>query len=49
MGEPARNYSWEPFQPGNTLSLRHAAYSEGVIQPLADDLAHHLLERRVDG
>jgi hypothetical protein len=48
MGEPARNYSWEPFQPGHTLSLRHGAYSEGVLQPLADDLAHDLLERRPD-
>lgn len=48
MGESARNYSWEPFKPGHTLSLRHGAYSGRMIEPLAADLARALLDRRPD-
>jgi hypothetical protein len=48
VGEPARGYSWEPFQPGHTLSLRHGAYSGQMIEPLAEDLVRDLLERRPD-
>lgn len=32
-----------PFQPGHTLSMRHGAYSERRIGPLAEQLAADLL------
>jgi hypothetical protein len=35
MGEPARGYSWEPFRPGNTVALRHGAWSPRKVEPLA--------------
>lgn len=38
MGEPARGYSREPFQPGNTVARRHGAYSEREIGPLAEEV-----------
>lgn len=38
MGEPARGYSWEPFQPGHEKSMRHGARSERRWRPLADEL-----------
>lgn len=39
MGVPARRYSWEPFQPGHTVSLRHGAYSPRRVDPLAAEYA----------
>ena len=30
-GGPARGYSWEPFKPGNTVSLKHGAGTRGCI------------------
>jgi hypothetical protein len=27
----ARNYSWPPFEVGNTASLAHGAYSRRVV------------------
>ena len=39
MPGDARRYSWAPFEPGHTLTLRHGASSPRVIQPLADELA----------
>ncbi len=35
---PARGYSWKPFEPGHTISLRHGARSARVLQPIADQL-----------
>jgi hypothetical protein len=48
MTGEARGYKWRDAWPGNPLALKHGAYSEGIIQPLADDLAAALLERRPD-
>jgi hypothetical protein len=48
MTGEARGYKWRDAWPGNTLALVHGASSEGIIQPLADDLAAALLERRPD-
>jgi hypothetical protein len=48
VGEEARGYKWRDAWPGNTLALKHGAYSEGFMQPLADDLSQDLLERRPD-
>lgn len=44
MGEPARGYSWAPFEPGHTLTLQHGAYSPRTIQPVAEALAADLVE-----
>lgn len=41
--ERAANYTWEPFQPGNALSIRHGASSERVVAPLANELAAWLV------
>lgn len=35
----ARGYSWPPATAGNTLALRHGAYSPRTLQPLAEQLA----------
>jgi len=35
---PARGYSWPPFEPGNTSSLKHGAYSPRQIAPIAAQL-----------
>lgn len=43
MGEPARGYSWAPFEPGNTVSLRHGAYSPRSISPVAGGLVAELV------
>jgi hypothetical protein len=43
-GGPRRGYSWPPFQPGHTLSLKHGATSPRVLQPVADRLAAGLGE-----
>lgn len=44
MGEPARNYSWPPWEPGNTAALTHGADSPRQVQPLADRIAAELVE-----
>jgi hypothetical protein len=41
---PARGYSWPPFEPGNTKSLVHGAYSERVVAPRAEALMTSVLE-----
>jgi hypothetical protein len=33
-----RGYSWEPFKPGHTLTLRHGAWSPRHIDPRAREL-----------
>jgi hypothetical protein len=43
---PARGYSWPPFQPGHTLSLRHGARSPRTYQPLARELVAGVLVER---
>lgn len=30
MSEPARAYSWPPFEPGNTVARRHGAFAADV-------------------
>lgn len=42
MTTPARHYRWEPFQPGHTLSLRHGAFSERAVSPLAARIVDQL-------
>ncbi|QMU22885.1 hypothetical protein [Gordonia rubripertincta] len=42
-GAPARGYSWEPFKPNHTKSVKHGAYSERLIAPLAAEIANTLL------
>ncbi|MFC7448669.1 P27 family phage terminase small subunit [Rhodococcus daqingensis] len=41
---PARGYSWEPFKPGHTKSLKHGARSERVIAPLTAEIANGLMQ-----
>lgn len=38
MGEPARGYSWQPFAPGHTASLKHGADSPRNVAPVAAEL-----------
>jgi hypothetical protein len=44
----SRDYRWQPFQPGNALSVRHGATSEKVVDPVAAELGEGLVERRPD-
>jgi hypothetical protein len=46
--ERAERYIWEPFQPGNALSIRHGAGSERVVAPLANELASWLVAEYPD-
>ncbi len=39
---PARNYSWPPFEDGNTAALTHGAYSESVVTERAAQVTHNL-------
>jgi hypothetical protein len=41
---PARGYSWPPFEPGNVKSLKHGADSPRVIREEAVAVHAHLLE-----
>lgn len=41
-GLPARGYSWPPFEAGNTVALRHGAWSPRSVAPIADKLAAQL-------
>lgn len=34
-GTPARGYSWPPFTAGNEAAVRHGAYSESRLAPVA--------------
>lgn len=43
-GTPTRGYSWEPFQPGHTLTLKHGAYSERLVEPRAREIAQGLAD-----
>jgi len=42
--EPARGYSWPPFEEGNTVALRHGGYSESAITARAAEVTHHLFD-----
>ncbi len=41
---PARNYSWAPFEKGNTVAVRSGAYSPRLIAEAARPLAQALVE-----
>lgn len=43
-GVPVRNYSWPPFEPGHTLSLKHGVYSARTWKPLAAAIIAELPE-----
>lgn len=43
-GAPARGYTWEPFQPGHTLTLKHGAYSERLVEPRALEIAQGMAD-----
>jgi hypothetical protein len=42
-GQPARGYSWPPFQRNNQASLRHGAFSKRRFEPLARELIEGVL------
>lgn len=42
-GGPARGYSWEPFEEGNTAALVHGAYSPAIVDPVAEELLEAVL------
>ncbi len=46
--KPARNYSWAPFSPDNTKSLRHGIWSQRTWEPLAEELVGGLLADKPD-
>jgi hypothetical protein len=46
--KPPRGYSWPPFQPGHTKSMRHGIWSKRTVDPLAQDLVAGLLSDRDD-
>lgn len=48
MGEPARGYKWEDAKPGNTIALKHGAYSPRVVLPLAQELVDQVLKQATD-
>lgn len=41
---PARGYSWAPFEPGHTITLRHGAWSSRSVSPVAAQLEQGLHE-----
>jgi hypothetical protein len=41
---PARGYSWPPFEPGNTASVRHGAGSRRILSPIAERFAEQAVE-----
>lgn len=43
MNQPARGYSWEPFQPGHTKSLVHGSESPRAINARAVEVHAELL------
>ena len=42
--KPAHNYSWPPFEDGNTASLVHGSYSDRAISDRAVEVHSGLLE-----
>ena len=47
-GGPKRGYSWPPFEPGHTLSLKHGAYATLALKPRAEEIATRLREAMGD-
>jgi hypothetical protein len=45
---PPRGYTWETFTEGNQLGLRHGAFSERKVEPIATALVAGLLSSRPD-
>jgi hypothetical protein len=41
---PPRGYSWAPFEDGNEAGVRHGAFSERKVRPLAEAFAAALSE-----
>ena len=33
-----RGYSWKQFEPGNSVAVRHGAFSDRLVDPIAADL-----------
>ncbi len=44
---PARGYSWPPFQPGHTLSMKHGARSPRMVDPIAAELVESVTSELV--
>jgi hypothetical protein len=42
--KPARHYVWEPYQPGHELSMRHGAWSDRKVAPVAEALLQSVLD-----
>ncbi len=47
-GGPKRDYSWPPFEEGNTVALRHGAYATLALKPRAEEIAGRLREAMGD-
>jgi hypothetical protein len=47
-GQPARAYSWPPFEKDNEVGLRHGAFSKRRIEPVAAELIAGVLAERPD-
>jgi hypothetical protein len=47
-GQPARGYSWPPFEKDNEVGLRHGAFSKRRIEPVAAELIVGVLAERPD-
>jgi hypothetical protein len=47
-GQPARGYSWPPFEKDNEVGLRHGAFSKRRIEPVAAELIAGVLAERPD-
>jgi hypothetical protein len=45
-GEPARGYSWPPFERGNAAATRHGVWSARRVDPLACELVAGALDDR---
>lgn len=45
--QPARGYSWPPFEPGHTASVRHGAHSERLVSERASAILEELREQYV--
>ena len=37
--QDARGYSWPPFEPGNTLAVKHGARSDRLVQARAVEIS----------
>ena len=44
MGEPARNYSWPPFESGNVAHVTHGARSQRLVNLAGEQVRRQLVE-----